>query len=302
MVLSKHISSIAERILTKEIFPLPDRSEKNILKIRSKAKTNAIPALKRILKSTNVTTKNITINEVSCLEVNPPKIEVPWNIIYGFGGGFVQGSPNEDLTIAAPLSAKIGAKVIIPDYRLAPENPWPAAVDDSFKVYQAICKKPFGIVGESAGGNIALALMLRAKKAGLPLPSASALLSPFCDLDVSNDSQTFNNGRDPSLTIQNSKAAVRLYAGNNDISNPDISPINGTYDSSFPPCLITTGTRDLLLSLSVRLASVLRDSGVDVDLQVWEGLWHVFEWYDQIPEADQSISNIAKFLEKHLGQ
>jgi hypothetical protein len=106
MVLSTHISSIAERILTKETFSLPDRSEMNMIEVRSLAKTNVIPALKRILKSTNVTTKNITINEVSCLEVNPPKIKVPWNIIYGFGGGFVQGSPNEDLTIAAPLSAK----------------------------------------------------------------------------------------------------------------------------------------------------------------------------------------------------
>ena len=302
MVLSTHISSIAERILNEETLSIPDRSEVNMIEVRSLAKTNVIPTLKRVLDSTNVTTKNITLNGVSCLEVKPPKIKVPWSIIYGFGGGFVQGSPNEDLTIAAPLSAKIGTKVIIPDYRLAPENPWPAAVDDSFKVYQAICKKPFGIVGESAGGNLALALMLRAKKAGLPLPSAAALLSPFCDLDVSSDSQTFNNGRDPSLTIQNIKTAIKLYAGDNDISNPDISPINGTYDSSFPPCLITTGTRDLLLSLSVRLARVLRDSGVDVDLQVWEGLWHVFEWHDKIPEADQSISNIAKFLQRHLGQ
>ena len=302
MVLSTHISSIAERILNEETLSIPDRSEVNMIEVRSLAKTNVIPTLKRVLDSTNVTTKNITLNGVSCLEVKPPKIKVPWSIIYGFGGGFVQGSPNEDLTIAAPLSAKIGTKVIIPDYRLAPENPWPAAIDDGFQVYQAICKKPFGIVGESAGGNLALALMLRAKKAGLPLPSAAALLSPFCDLDVSSDSQTFNNGRDPSLTIQNIKTAIKLYAGDNDISNPDISPINGTYDSSLPPCPITTGTIDLLLSLSVRLARVLRDSGVDVDLQVWEGLWHVFEWHDKIPEADQSIRNIAKFLQRHLGQ
>ena len=137
MVLSTHISSIAERILNEETLSIPDRSEVNMIEVRSLAKTNVIPTLKRVLESTNVTTKNITLNGVSCLEAKPPKIKVPWSIIYGFGGGFVQGSPNEDLTIAAPLSAKIGTKVIIPDYRLAPENPWPAAIDDGFQVYQA---------------------------------------------------------------------------------------------------------------------------------------------------------------------
>jgi acetyl esterase/lipase len=117
---------------------------------------------------------------------------------------------------------------------------------------------------------------------------------------MSSDSQMFNDGRDPSLRIQESKTAARLYAGDHDITNPDISPINGSFDGAFPPCLITTGTRDLLLSLSVRLARCLRESGVEVDLQVWEGLWHVFEWQHHIPEAQQSMRNIAAFLKGHL--
>ena len=193
-----------------------------------------------------------------------------------------------------------GAALIIPSYRLAPEHPWPAAIDDGFSVYQALCKRPFACVGEFAGGNLVLAAMLRSKRAGCTLPRALALLSPWCDLNMSSDSQIFNDARDPSLKIQESKMFAWLYAGDHDNTNANISPINGSFDSAFPPCFITTGTRDLLLSLSVRIARCLRESGVKVDLQVWEGLWHIFEWQPRIPEAQQCIRNIAAFLKGHL--
>ena len=302
MTLNGHLSSEAQRILNQQQSALSGRSDTNLAELRAATKAHITPAVERVLKYTKVTTREIAINGVPCMEVNPPEVTAPWPILYGFGGGFIQGSPFEDLTIAAPLCAMTGTVLIIPNYRLAPEYPWPAAIDDGFSGYQALCDRPFAIVGESAGGNLMLALMLRAKKAGLNLPKAAALLSAWCDLDTSSDSQRFNDGRDPSLATQDSKIASNFYAGHNDITNPDISPINGSYDSDFPPCLITTGTRDLLLSLSIRLARVLRESGVDVDLQVWEGLWHVFEWDDRIPEANQSLSNIAVFLSRHFSQ
>ena len=302
MTLNGHLSPEAQHILNQQQSGLSDRSDTNLAELRAATKAYITPAVKRVLKNTKVITRDVTINGVPCMEVNPPELTAPWPILYGFGGGFIQGSPFEDLTIAAPLCAMTGTVLVIPSYRLAPEHPWPAAIDDGFSVYQALCDKPFAIVGESAGGNMMLALMLRAKKAGLNLPKAAALMSAWCDLDTSSDSQSFNDGRDPSLATQDSRIASNFYAGRNDITNPDISPINGSYDSDFPPCLVTTGTRDLLLSLSIRLARVLRESGVDVDLQVWEGLWHVFEWDDRIPEANQSLSNIAVFLSKHLSR
>ena len=302
MTLNGHLSPEAQHILNQQQSGLSDRSDTNLAELRAATKAYITPAVKRVLKNTKVITRDVTINGVPCMEVNPPELTAPWPILYGFGGGFIQGSPFEDLTIAAPLCAMTGTVLVIPSYRLAPEHPWPAAIDDGFSVYQALCDKPFAIVGESAGGNLMLALMLRAKKAGLKLPKAAALMSAWCDLDTSSDSQSFNDGRDPSLATQDSRIASNFYAGRNDITNPDISPINGSYDSDFPPCLVTTGTRDLLLSLSIRLARVLRESGVDVDLQVWEGLWHVFEWDDRIPEANQSLNNIAVFLSKHLSR
>jgi acetyl esterase/lipase len=301
-MLKGHLSAEAQRFLCNEQPAPSGRSESQLADLRSATKAYITPAVKQVLASTKVTTRHIVINDVACLEVTPSHITASWPILYGFGGGFIQGSAYEDLTIAAPLCAMTGAALIIPSYRLAPEHPWPAAIDDGFSVYQALCDRPFAIVGESAGGNLALALMLRAKQAGLNLPCAAALLSPWCDLSVTSDSQSFNDGRDPTLTTQDSIMAAKLYAGKNNIANPDISPINGDFDKSFPPFLITTGTRDLLLSLSVRLASILRKKGIDVDLHVWEGLWHVFEWDDSLPESNESIKNIAAFLLRYIKQ
>lgn len=258
------------------------------------------PAVARVLQATGVTTRDITINGVPCMEVTPPEITVAWPVFYGFGGGFIQGSPFEDLTIAAPLCAMTGARLIVPAYRLAPEHPWPAAVNDGFAVYRTMAARPFAIVGESAGGNLALALMLRARAAGLPLPGSVALLSPWCDLGNSGDSLIFNDGRDPLLSAQGSWQAARHYAGDHPVDDPDISPVYGAYDADFPPFMLTTGTRDLHLSQAVQLSQVLRDCGARVDLQVWEGLWHVFEWHDHLPEAALSIRRIAAHLKSTM--
>ena len=275
-----------------------NRSPENLPNLRVQTKAFIKPAVERAKDKTGVSIQTVKISGVECLEVLPKRPSKDWTLLYFFGGGFVQGSAFEDLTIAAPLCALTGAKIILPKYRLAPEDPWPAAVEDGFAVYKALANEPFGIVGEAAGGNLALSSMLRANQEEVSLPFASVLLSPWCDLTNSSDSQKFNDGRDPTLTTKASMDAASHYIGKNDPSNVMISPINGSFSGRFPPCMITTGTRDLLLSQSVRLATVLRDSGVNVDLQVWEGLWHVFEWDDRLPEAEQSIKNIAAFLFK----
>jgi monoterpene epsilon-lactone hydrolase len=168
----------------------------------------------------------VTLGGVRCLDVRPTTLRVDWPILYGFGGGMVEGSPIEDLPIIAPISALTGARVIVPDYRLAPEHPWPAAVDDGFAVYRALADRPFAIVGESAGGNLSLVWMLKAKAEALRLPDAAALLSPWCDLSNAGDSLTFNDGRDPTLTRRNSDMAAGYYAGTNNMDQPLISPIN----------------------------------------------------------------------------
>ena len=165
---------------------------------------------------------------------------------------------------------------------------------------QEMAKQPFAIVGESSGGNLALALMLRAHQEELSLPRAAALVSPWCNLNNIGDSLDFDEDRDPTLTARNSFLAARYYAVGNDLNHPEIPPLNGAFDNTFPPCVITTGTRDLLLSQSAALAQRFRDADINVDLQVWEGLWHVFEWYDDLPKAGKSLTEIANHLSRHM--
>jgi monoterpene epsilon-lactone hydrolase len=289
------LSHQAMGFLGQEVQPR-DRSGHNLAVMRAKAKDVAATAAPRLCEAHGITVVETIIGGQKCLDVHPEVLRVDWPILYGFGGGMVEGSPLEDLPIIAPISAQTGARVIAPDYRLAPEHPWPAALDDAFAVYRALADRPFAVFGESAVGNLSLAWMLKAKAEGLRLPGAAALLSPWCDLRNADDSLIFNDGRDPTLTRRNLDIAARYYAGRNNVDQPLISPINGMFDCDFPPVVISTGTRDLLLSQAVRLSQRLRDSGVRVDLQVWEGLWHVFEWYEDLPEAQQSIHHIADHL------
>lgn len=258
--------------------------------MRAKAKAAAWTGTPRLCQAHGVTMVETALGGVRCLDVRPPDLAVDWPIRYGLGGGMVEGSPEEDLAVNAALT---GARVVVSDYSLVPEHPRPAARDDGFAVYRQIAGQPFATFGESAGGNLALGWMLQAKTCGLRLPGAAALLSPWCKLSNDGDSLTFNKGRDPTLARANSDLAAGYRAGAHPVDQPLISPIHGAFDPGFPPALITTGTRDLLLSQTVRLSQRLRDCGVTVDLQVWEGLWHVLEWYDALPEARHSLTRIA---------
>ena len=184
------------------------------------------------------------------------------------------------------------------DYRLSPEHSYPEPQQDMQRVYPALVEaygaRRLAVCGESAGGNQALALLQQARAAGLPLPSCAALLSPWCDLQNRGDSHAFNDARDPSLNGDWVDIAAAMHAGGHPLDDPGISPLFGDL-SGLPPVMITTGSRDLLLSQCLRLAQKLRAAGVDCDLRVWEGLWHVFEFY-AIPEADLSLREIAAFV------
>lgn len=271
---------------------------------RADASADFIPRAKRMLSCQPVTTRDVVVGGVDCIEVVPDDIEPVGTVLYCYGGGFISGSAFEDLIIAAPLAACCGARIVLPKYPLAPEHPWPAAIDAGFAVYRALIDDrsggPIAIAGESAGGNMALALLHRARRDALAMPCASAVLSPWCDLDHGGDSLTANDGRDPTLANPWLEAAAAMYAGDRDRASPDISPLNGPFDGTYPTTMITTGTRDLLMSQAVRLTRVLREAGVPVDLRIWDDLWHVFEFYDELPEAELSVRQIGEFLKRSL--
>lgn len=226
-------------------------------------------------------------------------------LLYFFGGGHMVGSPSEDLPISAGLAQRLGLRVLVPHYRLAPEHPFPAALDDAAAVYEALVGSVgsgnLAVAGESAGGNLALATLLRSRDTGLPLPAAAALLSPWCDLTKTGNTQSAPEGFDPTLDYEKTiRSGAPAYASEQALDHPLVSPVYGDFAGGFPPTLITTGTRDLFLSDCARLSTRMRQAGVDAGLHVWEGMWHVFEFYPELPEAGQSLDEIAAFLARHL--
>jgi len=188
--------------------------------------------------------------------------------------------------------------VIAPKYRLAPEYSAPTAANDCFAVWKDVAvmnTEPLFLVGESAGGNLAMVVAQRAQAEGIRIPDAIAMLSPAVDLrpDTELFSPTLN--ADPTLNQNILLEIMSTYGSNRDPFDPELSPLFGQLEG-MPPCFITTGTRDMLLSMCLRLERQLRRAGVEVECRVWNGLWHVFEYYDGFPEAEESLREIASFL------
>lgn len=301
-MISVELSTEAKNVLSEANYPLKNRRIKELGVLRDKTARAITPAVDRVIELYKAKVEMRDISDIPCMLVIPYQQKVNWKILYGYGGGYVSGSPFEDLTIAVPLAAETGAEVVIPHYRLAPESPWPAAIDDGFSVFKQMSSEPLALVGESAGGNLCLTLILRAFQLGIPLPRAAAFLSPWCDLTNSGESMVNNDGRDPALSAQHVDFAANYYVGEHDRTNPMISPINGVFDNSFPPSIITTGSRDLLMSQAIGLRDVLKDNDVPVELCLWKDLWHVFEWDYRLPESSASIRQISNWLQKYMSR
>lgn len=222
-------------------------------------------------------------------------------MLYAFGGGYISGSTHEDQVLTAPLARHSGVRIVMPEYRLSPEHPYPLPQQDMRQVYPLLLNRYASdrliVGGESAGGNQALGLMQHARENGLPLPRCAVLFSPWSDLSNQGDSHIFNDTRDPTLNNAGLDNAAAWHAGDCALDDPGLSPIHGDM-AGLPPCIITSGSRDLLLSQCLRLAAKLRAAGVTCDLRVWDGLWHLFEFYP-IPEAELSIIEIADFIKAH---
>lgn len=256
-----------------------------------------VPVARGLADSLGVTITEETIGGVRTQVVTPAKRIGNSAILYFFGGGYVQGSPDEDLAITARLAHFTGSKVYAPYYALAPEHPYPAALDDGFAVYRALVAKygaaSLTVSGESAGGGLALCLLLKVSEK----PAKAALMSPWSDLTKTGDTLSTLVGNDPWLHYELTlEPAARAYANGRDLASADVSPLYAEFPTHFPKTLITTGTRDLFLSDCARLSTKMRAAGIDCELRVWEGMWHVFEFEADLPEAAASLAEIAAFI------
>ncbi|MBN1437895.1 MAG: alpha/beta hydrolase [Anaerolineales bacterium] len=232
-------------------------------------------------------------------------------LLYIHGGGFLFCSPATHRGIVALLARTAGTRAFLPDYRLAPEHPFPAALDDSLAACRGLMQSGFGpgrivVAGDSAGGNLTLALMLALKAAGDPLPAAAVCLSPVTDMAWTGESMRtkrginpiFPGGKDAPLAV-----SVRTdYVRSEDPRNPLISPLYGDL-RGLPPILLHVGGDEILLDDSVRLAERVRAAGGSAELAVWEGMWHVFQAAAPfVPEANQSIRQMAGFIRRVQGE
>jgi acetyl esterase/lipase len=216
------------------------------------------------------------------------------------GGGFMVDSGS--LTETIPIAGLTGIPVIAVMYRMAPEHPFPAAVDDALAVYQdALLHRPpgtIGIYGTSAGAVLTLQLLARIKAEGLPMPAVAGFFSGSGDLAVPGDCE----GYLPSIMgDRNAPETLNEYCVGTERTDPLLSPIYGDL-SGLPPTLLMTSTRDQLLSQTVLADLALRRAGVKTDLRVYEGMLHAFWAWIECPETDDALSAQAKFLSEHLGR
>lgn len=226
-------------------------------------------------------------------------------LLFLHGGGFNSGSWFTHRELAARLSLASGARVLLLNYRLAPEHPCPAAIEDAAAGYQWLLDQgcdPAQIVigGDSSGGGLVLATLVWLRDHGLPLPVAGVLLSPWVDLTMSGASVQHRAALDPLTTLRGFQRAAAWYVGPSDLNQPLASPLYADLHG-LPPLLIQVGDHELLLSDATRLAEQARASGVEVTLEVWDEMWHVWQaWAGALPEGQQAIERIGAFIQRAL--
>ena len=251
-----------------------------------------------------------TVGGVKCRLVTPegmPEANRGQFVLHLHGGAYVF-APGEIGAGEAILLAHYGkTQVLSVDYRMPPDHPFPAALDDAVAVYQAIAKmhKPaeLAVFGTSAGGGLAAAMLQKLLSLHATMPAVLGLGTPWADLTETGDTMFTNEDIDQVLVHYNGilGAAARLYAGEHDLADPLLSPVNGDF-AGFPPTILIAGTRDMLLSATVRVHRKLRAAGIDAQLHVFEGMSHGF--YLALPEAPESretFSEIARFFDSRLG-
>jgi monoterpene epsilon-lactone hydrolase len=272
-------------------------------KFRSESEEVVLSYLTSRFPKEGIVVTKMELEGVGVFAISPPDVGPDDPRIYFdiHGGGLTMGGGDCCRAMSTLTALSVGMHVWAVDYRMPPDDPYPASLDDCVAVYRALLRehRPDEIIvgGGSAGGNLAAGLILRARDEGLPLPAAAVLLSPEVDLTESGDSFQTNLGIDTVLT-RSLMPANLLYAGGHDLSDPYVSPLFGDFTRGFPPALISSGTRDLFLSNAVRLHRALRSAGILADLHVLEAAPH--GGFMAETEEDQALdAEIRSFIEEH---
>jgi epsilon-lactone hydrolase len=260
----------------------------------------------RMIVPGTIRTTRTTLGDRPALRVEPTGEPRAGTILYFHGGGFVFGSPETALSLTGHLVARTGFQAHSVDYRLAPEHPFPAAIDDTLSAYRALLDggedpSTIAFAGDSAGGGLAVTTCLAARDAGLPLPAAIVAFSPGLDATRTGESMDTKEAVDPIFTRKAVERTGAMYLAGADPLQPLLSPAVLADLTGFPPMLIQVGTNEILLDDSTRLAARARSTGVDVILDVTADVPHVFQAFAGIlDEADEALDRAALFLSQRI--
>jgi epsilon-lactone hydrolase len=280
-------------------YPKSAQEWKAFVQTRAELALKGVPVLREKMQ---VTFEAAVITGVKAFMVMPNEVSAANRnrlLLHVHGGGYVLNPGEAGLPEAILMASHGHIKVISVDYRMPPDFPYPAAMDDAMAVYKEILKttdaKHIGIFGTSTGGGMTLAMVLRAEAEGLPLPAAIAPGTPWSDMTKTGDSY-FTNDMIDNLLVSNEGwlgDAAKLYANGHDLKDPMLSPVYGDLHG-FPPTILTTGTRDLFLSNTVRVHRKMRDAGVVADLLVFEGMSHAqYLFALDAPESKEHFAEVA---------
>jgi epsilon-lactone hydrolase len=253
----------------------------------------------------DVTVTAAALGGVPTAEITVDGIEPRHVILYFHGGVYVLGDAVQAAGLAAQVGRRTRATVISVDYRLAPEHPYPAAVDDALAAYQALLlagtdPSDIGFAGESAGGGLAVATMVNARDHGLPLPAAAFVMSPYADLTLAGTTMDTKRAADPLLSRENLGARIPDYTAGHDAAAGLISPVFADL-SGLPPLIIQAGTHEVLLDDAIRLARQAAVGDVAVTLDITPGVPHVFQaYYAILDEAAAALDRAGQLLSAHL--
>jgi len=245
--------------------------------------------------------ENVTVAGRAAEWIKAPGSQSGRAILYLHGGGYVMGSPNTHRSLAGEISRAAQAAVLLIDYRLGPEHPFPAAVEDGVASYRWLLEQGFAphslaIAGDSAGGGLVVATLVSARNQGLPMPAAAVPISPWSDMTCSNESYKTRAEADPLVGSGGIGDMARLYLQGADPKDPLASP-NFASLRSLPPLLIHVGKDEVLLDDSIKLDQKAKADGVNSTLEIWEDMIHVWHaFHPMLPEGKQAITRVGEFL------
>ena len=310
------ISADGKRLLTKigrdrtAIPTLPEPGDHNGWARLQAAAAAAREVDLSAVEAQGVAVSRVEIGDAAYFDLRPRGLADDGSVIvYLHGGAFVYFDARGSLAGMAKLARAFGRRVIVVDYRLAPTAKWPQITGDVAAVVRSLLvsgsrMRRIAIFGDSAGGNLAVATTLKMRDEGLGLPAAVVTWSLAADFRNAADTRVTLRDADPIMAYERQiKNAMLAYADEKDWSHPYVSPVYGDFEKGFPPALIQAGTREILLSDSVRLYQAIEAAGGTAKLDVYEGMPHVFQ--AQIPDAPESRLALAKvkaFFDRHLAQ